>query len=168
MSLNGKLCDLRDLCEFQSSIARWPCRISSALSVMQMVLVRLIILRSNRTDALSVFIFFFIFIFPCLYPEFILVLAYFPLIGPMDMKSVAWLFIVLTSLHFDSLIMNPNFKHSFAPCHFYRLKKLVRSLWQYFKRQYFQWMVVGCPLTYDKHGFIKYVQWIFLNRQTIL
>lgn len=28
LSPNGKLCELRDLCEFQSGIAPWPCPIS--------------------------------------------------------------------------------------------------------------------------------------------
>lgn len=78
LSLNSELCNLRD---FPSSFAPWPCPISSALSVIQIVFAGLIILRSNGTCALSGFIFSCIFIYPCLCPEYMLVLAYFHLHG---------------------------------------------------------------------------------------
>lgn len=66
---------------FRVALLLGPAPSPFALSVMQMILVRIIILRSYRTDGLSVFFFFFIFIFLCLYPEFILVLTYFHLLG---------------------------------------------------------------------------------------
>lgn len=122
---------------FRVALLLGPAPSPFALSVMQMILVRIIILRSYRTDGLSLFFFFIYIYFPLLISWIYFSIDILSLIGPMGMKSVAWLFIVLTSLHFDSLIMNPNLKHSFAPCYFYGLKELVRSLWQYFKRQYF-------------------------------
>lgn len=124
MSLNGELCNLRD---FPSHFAPWPCPISSALSVILIVFVGLIILRRNGTCALSGFIFFLHIYLPLLMSWIHVSVGILSLTRPMDMKWVAWLITVLTSLHFDNLTMNPNPKHSFAPCHFYGLKKINRK-----------------------------------------
>lgn len=88
----------------QGSFALWPCPLSSALSVKQMVSIGIIILRvglvfcqvsaslphsltsippSLPPSLPSSFLlsFFCVFVFPCLYSEFILMLAYFHLLA---------------------------------------------------------------------------------------